>query len=100
MYDAVPIFQGSYDLYGYEAWESNIESFFSYFALTSEQRCHYARMKLVEEPYRWVHDNYKFCRCRSRLQSFLRTWYALHLFYVSEAGCKEFNVAQEPELES
>ena len=35
MYD-VPIFLDSYDLYGYEAWESNLESFFSYFALTSE----------------------------------------------------------------
>ena len=51
MYDAVLIFQGSYDLYGYEAWKSNLESFFSYFALTSEYKCHYARMKLVEEPY-------------------------------------------------
>ena len=49
MYDVVPIFRGSYDLYGYEVWESNLKSFFSYFALTSEQKCYYARMKLMEE---------------------------------------------------
>ena len=41
MYDAVSIFQGSYDLYGYEAWESNVNLFFNYFALTSEQKCYY-----------------------------------------------------------
>ena len=31
MYDVVPIFQGSYDLYGYEAWERNLEFFFQLF---------------------------------------------------------------------
>jgi len=81
MYDVVSIFQGSYNLYGYETWESNLESFFSYFALTSEQKCHYARMKLVEEPYYWVNDNYKFCRCWSRLQSFFVLG-MLHVFFI------------------
>jgi len=54
-------------------------------------------MKLVEEPYHWVKYNYKFCRCWSRLQSFLRTRYAPYLLY---ADCKEPNVEREPELES
>jgi len=53
-------------------------------------------MKLVEEPYHWVKDNYK-CRCWSRLQSFLRTQYAPHLLY---ADCIERNVEQEPKPES
>ena len=47
MYAAVPKFQGFYDRYGYEDWESNVETFFNYFSLTSEQKCLYARMKLV-----------------------------------------------------
>ena len=34
----------------------------SYFALTSEQKCYYAQVKLVEELYHWVKDNYKFCQ--------------------------------------
>ena len=47
MYVAVPTFQGFFDHYGYENWESNLETFFNYFALTSEQKCLYVRMKLV-----------------------------------------------------
>jgi len=72
IYDAVPIFWGSYDCYCYEVWESNLEFFFSYFVLTSKLKYHYAQMKLVEELYHWVIYNYKFCRYWSRLQSFLR----------------------------
>ena len=85
MYD-VPIFRDSYDLYGYEARKINLKSFFSYFALSSEQKCHYAQMKLVEESYHWVNDNYKFCRCLSQLQSFRHTRYAPNLLY---ADCKD-----------
>ena len=50
MYAAIPCFQGSDDHYGYEKWESNLEVFFSYFVLTSEQN-HYAQMKLVGKAY-------------------------------------------------
>ena len=34
-----PDFRGFYDRYGYEDWESNLETFFDYFSLTSEQKC-------------------------------------------------------------
>ena len=47
MYATVLTFQGFYDYYGYEDWESNLETFFNYFAQTFEQKCLYARMKLV-----------------------------------------------------
>ena len=75
-------------LYGYEAWEINLESLFSYFALTFDQKCYYVQMKLVEEQYHWVKDDYKFCRCWSRLQSFLHTQYASNFLYASEVDCK------------
>jgi len=96
MYD-VPIFQVLITFMITKTEKAIFESFFSYFALTSEQRCHYARMKLVEEPYHWINDNYKFCRCWSRLQNFLYTRYAPHLLY---ADCKESNVEQEPDNRS
>ena len=51
MFAAVPYFRGAYDCYDYEDWESNLEAFFSYFVLTSEQKCHYAQMRLVGEAY-------------------------------------------------
>ena len=45
IYVAVPTFQGFYDRYDYEDWENNLEIFFNYFALTSEQKYLYARLK-------------------------------------------------------
>jgi len=60
--------------------------------------CRYAWMKLVEEPYHWLDDNYKFCWYWFSLQNLLRTLYAPHL-YAFEADCKEPNVEQELELE-
>jgi len=45
IYVTVPTFRGFYDRYNYEDWESNLEIFFNYFALTSEQKCLYARLK-------------------------------------------------------
>jgi len=98
LYDTVMIFWGSYDLYGYEIWESNLESFFSYFALPSEQKCYYAQIKLVEKPYHCVKDNDKFCRCWSRLHSSHSV--CPHIFYAFEAVCKGPNAEQKPKLEN
>jgi len=53
MYAAIPYFWGSHDRDGYKNWESNLEAFFSYFILTSEQKCRYAQMRLVGEAYWW-----------------------------------------------
>ena len=36
MFAAVSYFQGAYDRYGYEDWESNLEAFFNYFVLISK----------------------------------------------------------------
>ena len=44
MFEAVPLFQGFDDHYGYE-------DFFSYFSLTTEDKCRYARLKLDGEAY-------------------------------------------------
>ena len=49
MSTAVPTFRGFYDCYGYEDLESNLETFFNYFVLTSKQKSLCARVKLVEE---------------------------------------------------
>ena len=51
MYATLTCFQGFDDQYGYEKWESNLEDFFSYFILTSEQKYRYAQMKLVGIAY-------------------------------------------------
>ena len=53
MYMAVPHFWGSHNRYGYEEWESHLEEFFSYFFLISEQKYHYAQMRLVGDAYWW-----------------------------------------------
>ena len=37
MFEAVSLFWGFDDHYGYEAWESDLEDFFSYFSLTTEE---------------------------------------------------------------
>ena len=94
IYAAVLTFQGFYNRYGYEDWESNLEIFFNYFSLISEQKCLYARMKLVGEPYYWVENNHKFCRYWFLLQDFLRAR-LLHPF-IRLSQCKELNVEQEP----
>jgi len=99
MYAAVPTFRGFYDRYGYEDWESNLETFFNYFSLTSEQKCLYARMKLVGEPYYWVENNHKLCRYWFLLQDFLRARYAPPI-YSSESDYKEPNVEQETKSRS
>ena len=51
MYAAVPYFPGSCDNYGYEYWENQLENFFSYFELTTEEKYCYARPRLDEEAY-------------------------------------------------
>ena len=51
MFAAVFYFRGAYDRYGYEDWKRNIEAFFSYFDLTSNQKYFYAQRKLNEEAY-------------------------------------------------
>ena len=50
---AILCFLGSYDRDGFEKWENNLKVFFSYFILTSEQKCRYAQMRLVGEAYWW-----------------------------------------------
>ena len=63
MYAIILCFRGSDDQYGYEKWESNLETFFSYFVLISEQKCRYAQMRLIGEAYWWWKENHSFCRC-------------------------------------
>jgi len=50
-YAAISYFRGSNDHYRYENWENYLKIFFSYFSLTSKQKCHYTQMKLVGEAY-------------------------------------------------
>ena len=38
MFKAVSFFRGFNDCYRYEAWENDLEDFFSYFFLTSEKK--------------------------------------------------------------
>ena len=82
MFAVVPYFQYAYDCNGYEDWERNLEAFFSYFDLISNQKCLYAQRKLDEEPYWWWKDNYNFYRCWFVLQDLLCTRYAPHLFFT------------------
>ena len=51
MHAAIPYFWSSSDHIGYENWENDLEEFFSYFVLTSEQKYHYTQMKLVGHAY-------------------------------------------------
>ena len=51
MYAALLYFRGSNNHIRYEEWKSNLEAFFNYFILTSEQKYHYAQMKLVGQVY-------------------------------------------------
>ena len=37
MFEVVLFFQGFNDRYGYEAWKSDLENFFSYFSPTTEE---------------------------------------------------------------
>jgi len=53
MYAVIPYFRGSENHIGYEMWENDPERFFSYFILTSKQKCHYAQMKMVGQVYWW-----------------------------------------------
>ena len=82
MFAAVSYFQGAYDRYSYENWESNLEAFLSYFVLTSEQKCHYAQMRLVGESYWWWKDSRTSCQCWFSLQDLLRSRYAPHLLFT------------------
>ena len=52
MYVALSYFWSSDNHIGYE-WRSNLEPFFSYFILTSEQKYYYVQMKLVGQAYWW-----------------------------------------------
>jgi len=45
MYAAISYFRDSYDHYRYKYWESQLEDFFSYFELTTEEKYRYARFK-------------------------------------------------------
>ena len=53
MYAAIPYFRSSKDNIGDEKWENDLKKFFSYFILTSEQKYHYAQMKLIGHAYWW-----------------------------------------------
>jgi len=82
VFAAVPYFRGAYDHYGYEDWERNLEAFFSYFNLTSNQKCLYTQRKLDEKTYWWWKDSHSSCRCWFVLQDLLRTRYAPHLLFT------------------
>ena len=62
-------------------WERYLEGFFSYFDLTSNQKCLYTQKKLDEEAYWWWKDSYSSYRCWFVLQDLLRARYAPHLFF-------------------
>ena len=94
-----PYFWGSNDHIEYEEWKSNFEAFFGYFILTSEQKYFYAQMRLVGHAYWWRKDNHNDDQCWFVLQD-LRSLYASHLLYASEAGYNDPNVEQEPESRS
>ena len=98
MFEAVLLFRGFDDHYRYEAWESDLEDFFSYFSLTTEKKYCYARLKLDGEAYYWWTDNHRLCRHWFTLQDLFRTWYTppVHSY---EPNCRELNVEQEPEPE-
>jgi len=82
MYMTFSYFRGSDDQYEYEKWESNLEAFFSYFILTSEQKYCYAHMRLIREAYWWWKNNHSSCRYWFVLQDLLHTWYALHFLFT------------------
>jgi len=63
MYATIPYFLGSNDHIGYEKWENDLEEFFSYFILTSEQKYRYAQMKLVGKAYYWGKGSHIDYRC-------------------------------------
>jgi len=46
MYATIPYFRGTNDHIGYEKLGNDLEEFFSHFILISEQKNHYAQMKL------------------------------------------------------
>jgi len=77
-----------------------LNNFFSYFGLTSKQKYHYAQMKLVGQAYWWWKDNHVNDQCWFVLQDYLRTLYAPHILYASEADYNEPNVEQDPKLEN
>jgi len=76
----------------------NLEVFFSYFVLTSEQKCHYAQMKLIGKAYYWGKGSHIDYRYWFVLKDF-RTLYASHILYSFEADYKELEVVDESELE-
>jgi len=84
MFEVVPYFRGSYDRYGYEYWESQLEDLFSYFELTTEQKFCYAQLRLDREAYYLWKANHMLCRSWFLFQSLLRARYAPHLYTVSE----------------
>jgi len=98
MYAALLCFQGSDDQCGYEKWESNLEDIFSYFILTSEQKCRYAQMKLVGKTCwkKCSHIDYRYWFVLKDL----RALYARHLLYLSGKGYKESEVVDESKSES
>jgi len=61
MFENVPLFWGFDDRYVYEAWGSDLEYFFSYFSLTTQEKCCYAKPKLDGEVYYWWRNNHRLC---------------------------------------
>ena len=100
MYAVISYFRDSIDHIEYEKWENDLEELFSYFVLTSEQNYHYARMKLVGQACWWWNDSHINDQCWFVLQDHLRTLYAPHFLYASEANYNEPNVEQEPKPEN
>ena len=82
MYAVLSYFRDSDDHYGYEKWESNLEGFFRYFVLTSEQKYCYAQMRLVGKASWWWKNIHSSCLCLFVLQDLFRTRYAPYLLFT------------------
>jgi len=64
MFTAVLHFLGSNDLYRYEERQNQLEKFFSYFFLTSEQKYRYVQMRIVGKAYWWWEDSHNHIDCQ------------------------------------
>ena len=93
------MFSGSNDPYVIEKQKSNLEVFFNYFILISEQKYHYAQMKLVGKTYCWgERQPYRLSMLVYFNRSF--SYFASYILYSSEVVYKESEAVDQPEPES
>ena len=97
-------------IFYFRSSHDHLEEFFSYFSLTSEQKCRYVQMRLVGEAYWWWKESHSFYRCWFVLQYLLCTRYAMHLLVtefresidgiqkVVEAMTTKIDIYSEPQI--